>query len=167
MSGADSSRRSPGSGGDLMAELQRWLIRSGARNLRRDLGDQVRTAFGGSQPSPDEVWGAATTEPPLAGEAPECAWCPVCRAARRLQENRPGLGSQLAGAGDAVALAVRDALLALDAALARAGAPDTARQDGAQRPSAPGPESRDTADPWGAASDDPAGEPRREPDDRD
>ncbi len=112
-------------GGDLLTGLQRWLIRSSARNLRREVSGQVRKTLGGGPQAPGDVWSTATTEPPPSetGEAPECAWCPVCRAARRMRESRPGsgLGSQLAGAGDAVAQAVSDALEALDATLSRTG----------------------------------------------
>ncbi len=111
-----------GPGGELLTEFQRWLIRSSAKNLRREIGGQVRKTLGSSRTEPQDVWGAATTEPPPGlGEAPECAWCPVCRAARRLRESGPGVGSQLAGAGDAVALAVADALEAVNTALSRTG----------------------------------------------
>jgi hypothetical protein len=107
-------------GSDLAGEVQRWLIRSGARSMRREFGEQVRrTLGGGSRPEPGNVWETATTEPPPDElfQAPECAWCPICRAARRVRESGPGLGSQLAGAGDAVAAAVQQALSAFDAVL--------------------------------------------------
>jgi hypothetical protein len=104
-------------GTDISGEIQRWLIRSGARNMRRELTGQFRRTFSRDQ---DNVWGVATTEPPpgASGEAPECAWCPVCRAARRIRESRPNVGGQLAGAGDVVASAVQEALSALDSVLA-------------------------------------------------
>ena len=117
-----------GPGGDLLTDLQRWLLRSSAKNLRRELSGQVRKTLGGPPQDPGDVWATATTEPPPGDEAPECAWCPICRAARRMRETGPGLGSQLAGAGDAVALAVSDALEALDAALSRAGTAASARK---------------------------------------
>jgi hypothetical protein len=122
--GQDTCR---GTGPDLSAELQRWLIRSSARNMRRELTGQFRRTFGRAEP--DNVWGAATTEPPpdLSGEAPECAWCPVCRAARRIRESGPGVGGHLAGAGDVVASAVQEALSAFEAVLSgrqRPGRPD-------------------------------------------
>jgi hypothetical protein len=123
---ADADGRGPGqgqgagrnSGTDITGEIQRWLIRSGARNMRRELTGQFRRTF--NRPEQDNVWGVATTEPPpgVSGEAPECAWCPVCRAARRIRESRPGVGGQLAGAGDVVASAVQEALSALDSVLA-------------------------------------------------
>jgi hypothetical protein len=105
--------RSPGS--DITGELQRWLIRSSARNMRRELTGQFRRTF--SRPEQDNVWGVATTEPPEAtAEAPECAWCPICRAARRISESR-GIGEHLAGAGDVVGTAVQEALSAFESVL--------------------------------------------------
>jgi hypothetical protein len=104
-------------GTDITGDIQRWLIRSGARNMRRELTGQFRRTF--NRAEQDNVWGVATTEPPpgTPGEAPECAWCPVCRAARRIRESRPSVGGQLAGAGDAVASAVQEALSAFDTAV--------------------------------------------------
>jgi len=111
-----------------MAGLQRWLIRSGARTARRELKGQVRRSLGGGRTGSQDVWGTATTElPPDLDQAPECAWCPICRAARRMRESSPGLGPQLSGASDVVASAVQDALRGLDGVLSRAAAPgDTA-----------------------------------------
>jgi hypothetical protein len=111
----NGASRNPGT--DITGEIQRWLIRSGARNMRRELTGQFRRTF--NRAEQDNVWGVATTEPPPgpSGEAPECAWCPVCRAARRIRESGPGVGGQLAGAGDVVATAVQEALSAFDAAL--------------------------------------------------
>jgi hypothetical protein len=116
--------------GDIAANVQRWLIRSGAENMRRGLGDQFRKAFGGGRAAQDDVWNTATTESPpeASDEAPECAWCPVCRTARKIRESGPGLGGGLAGAGDAVAAAVQEALSAFDAFLSmRPGAPQPTR----------------------------------------
>jgi hypothetical protein len=106
-------------GADLAAGLQRWLIRSSARSMRRELTGQFRRTFGPNSDDSGDIWNTATTEPPPSesGEAPECAWCPVCRAARRIRESGPGLGGQLAGAGDAVAAAVQEALSAFDSVL--------------------------------------------------
>ncbi|MHB1432814.1 MAG: hypothetical protein ACYCVZ_11940, partial [Streptosporangiaceae bacterium] len=69
---------------DLAGEVQRWLIRTSARSMRDELGGQVRKAFGARDADPTgDIWSTATTEPPgAADEPPECAWCPVCRAAR-------------------------------------------------------------------------------------
>ncbi|MGH3275331.1 MAG: hypothetical protein ACRDNZ_13550, partial [Streptosporangiaceae bacterium] len=118
------TRRPGPPGGDLLNDMQRWLIRSGARSVRREIEGQVRrTLGGGNHADPDDVWGTATTEPPPnLGEAPECAWCPICRAARRMRESGPDLGSQISGASDAVASAVQDALVAVDAIFSRPAA---------------------------------------------
>ncbi len=108
--------------GDMLSGMQRWLIRSSARTMRRELEGQVRRTLGGGRAESKDVWGTATTEPPPdLDQAPECAWCPVCRAARRMRENRPGISS----ASDAVAAAVQDALGALDGVLSRTAAPPT------------------------------------------
>ena len=90
------------------------------------------------------MWDAATTEiPPEVGEAPECQWCPICRAARRIRESGPGIGGQLSGAGDAVASAVQDAISAFDTVLAKAaGTADRDRPD-RDRPDHKRPERRE------------------------
>jgi len=134
---------------DPVGDMQRWLIRSGARNMRREIKDEVRRRIGSDRAGQGDVWSVAVSEPPPdAVEAPECAWCPVCRAARMIRQ-RPGFGAQLSGAGEAVAAAVQEALGAFDSVLARGG-PDP--QAGRSR-------SRD--DQAGHA-----GEPDHEPDDR-
>jgi hypothetical protein len=101
--------------------MQRWLIRSSARNMRREITGEMRRRIGSDRAGQDDVWAVAVTEPrPDAAEAPECAWCPVCRAARKIRE-RQGLGGQLSGAGEAVAAAVQEAFGAFDGLLARSG----------------------------------------------
>lgn len=116
--------------GDIAGNVQRWLIRSGAKNMRSELSDQFHRAFGGGRADRDkDAWNTATTESPpeASDEAPECAWCPVCRTARRIRESGPGLGG-LSGAGDAVASAVQEALSAFDAFLSmRPGSPPPTR----------------------------------------
>jgi hypothetical protein len=106
----------------LASEVQRWMLRTSARNVRDELGDQVRKAFRGQEADPRDVWGTATTEPPRpAGEAPECTWCPVCRAARRIAEARAGTSggnvSVLAGAADVMTAAVKEVFSGLDSVL--------------------------------------------------
>jgi hypothetical protein len=125
-SGSSGGDRKQGdSGTDLVGDLQRWLIRSSAKNMRRELEDQVRRTIGGQRQGKDDVWDVATTEiPPEVGESPECQWCPICRAARRMRDTRPGLAGQLSGAGEAVATAVQDAISALDSLLTRPGGRD-------------------------------------------
>ena len=121
------------SGSDPIGDFQRWLMRSSARSLSRELKGQARRTFGGS--GRGDVWETATAEP-IPDEAPECAWCPVCRAARRLRQSGPGLASHMAGAGDAFLTVAQDTLSAFEATLstrppeagpqARAGAPQRA-----------------------------------------
>ncbi|MDR2985285.1 MAG: hypothetical protein LBV34_10635 [Nocardiopsaceae bacterium] len=108
---------------DMAGEIQRWLIRASARNVRDELGGQVKKALRGSERNKGDSWATATTEPPhAADEAPECAWCPVCRAARRIAQSRSGGGSSGSGprvsdAADVMAGAVRDALAGIDSIL--------------------------------------------------
>ena len=110
-------RQAPPPGTDLINGFQRWVIRSSARSMRREIEHSVRRTIGSARAEPEDTWGVATTEPPPdLSEAPECAWCPVCRAARRMRESgRPGLAS----VSDAVAAAVQDAFGALDGVLSR------------------------------------------------
>jgi len=107
---------SGGSGNDLIGDFQRWLLRAGARGMSRELADQVRTALGKNQQTGD-VWETATTEP-VPGEAPECAWCPLCRAARLVREAKPTRDTRVAAVGDALTSVVQDAVSVLEAALA-------------------------------------------------
>jgi len=108
--------QSGGSGNDVIGDFQRWLLRAGARGMSRELADQVRTALGKTQQTGD-VWETATTEP-LPGEAPECAWCPLCRAARLVREAKPTRDIRVAAVGDALTTVVQDAVSVLEAALA-------------------------------------------------
>jgi hypothetical protein len=114
--------------------VQRWLIKSSARNMRDELGGQVKKAFRVQDSNRADVWATATTEPPnAADQPPECAWCPICRAARRMAQAQAqggsagaanpadaapkGAGPGLAGAADVLVGAARDALGGLDAIL--------------------------------------------------
>ena len=115
------TERQPGS--DPIGELQRWLVRSGARSVTRGLGDQVRTALGGN--TRGDVWEDATAD----HEAPECQWCPICRARRRLRDSGPGLSSAVSAAGDAVSVVLQDAAAAIAAAVAAAGRQARPRDD--------------------------------------
>jgi hypothetical protein len=146
-----AGRRQPGA--DLVGDLQRWLIRSSARNMRSQFEDQVRRTLGGQRPDNSDVWDVATTEiPPDVGEAPECQWCPICRAARRMRDSSPGLTGQLSGAGDAVAGAVQDAVRAFDSFLSRAA--------GGSAPDSNPDQAEDSADASGTEADNqPSGQP--------
>ena len=104
---------------DPIYEFQRWLMRNGAKSVGRELKGTVSRTFGGGRQDPGDIWETATSEPPPGvGEAPECAWCPVCRAARRFRDSGPGLASHVAGAGDALLSVAQDTLAAFEASLA-------------------------------------------------
>jgi hypothetical protein len=107
------------SGQDPIGEFQRWLLRSGARSVSREVSDQVRSVLGGRGGKSADVWEQATAPP--TDEAPECAWCPVCRAARVLREQGPGMSSQVSAASEAMGVFVHDALSIFESALAATG----------------------------------------------
>ena len=150
------------SGQDPIGDLQRWLFRSGARSVSREVSDQIRSMLGVGG-APADVWAKATVP---AEEAPECAWCPICRAARMLRESGPGVSSQMAAAGEAVGGLARDAMSVFESALtatgraARAGAGQGQSPSGsvwadvtAADPAAPGPAATDPAATDPAATD--------------
>jgi hypothetical protein len=107
------TERSNEPGSDPVAELQRRLMRAGARGLGREVADKVRNTLGNN--SKADVWDTATGEQP--GEAPECAWCPICRAARMLRDGGPGLGSHLADVGDTLAGFAQEAVAVFESAV--------------------------------------------------
>ena len=118
-----------GGSSDLIGDFQRWLLRSGARGMSRELADQVRAALGKNQ-STGDVWEAATTQP-VPADAPECAWCPLCRAARIVREAKPGRDKRVAAVGDALTTVVQDAVSVLEAALAATGRSGNGRAESA------------------------------------
>ena len=149
------------SGQDPIGDLQRWLFRSGARSVSREVSEQIRSMLGVGG-APADVWAKAT----VPAEAPECAWCPICRAARVLRESGPGVSSQMAAAGEAVGGLARDAMSVFESALtatgraARAGAGQGQSPSGsvwadvtAADPAAPGPAATDPAATDPAATD--------------
>jgi len=166
------------SGQDPIGDFQRWLVRSGARSVSREVSDQIRSMLGVGG-GPADVWSRATAPP--VDEAPECAWCPICRAARVLRESGPGVSSQMAAAGEAVGVLARDAMSVFESAVAATGRAARAGAGQEQAPSssvwadvtaadqvepaadpeepAPGP----AEEPESAG---PAGGPPHEPDDR-
>ena len=102
--------------------------------MRDELRGQVKKTFRGQDSGKADVWATATTEPPhAADQPPECAWCPICRAARRMAQAQTqdggagaatpadaapkGAGPGLAGATEVLVGAARDALVGLDAIL--------------------------------------------------
>src|SRR5690348_1135164 len=139
------------SGQDPIGDFQRWLVRSGARSVSREVSDQIRSMLGHSA-GPADVWTRATAPP--ADEAPECAWCPICRAARVLRESGPGVGSQMAAAGGAVGALARDAVSVVESALAATG-----RAAKAGTGQGPAPSSSVWADVTAADPGEPAADP--------
>jgi hypothetical protein len=119
-------------GPDPLGDLQRWLMRTGARSVSKEMTGSVRRALGQDRSSAD-VWDTATNRPE--DEAPECAWCPVCRAARRMRERQgagaTGLGSTLTGASDALASVVQEAYSAFESAMK---APPSRWEDAGREP---------------------------------
>ena len=51
------------SGQDPIGDFQRWLIRSGARSVSREVSDQIRSTLGVGG-GPADVWAKATAPPP-------------------------------------------------------------------------------------------------------
>jgi hypothetical protein len=159
------------SGQDPIGDFQRWLVRSGARSVSREVSDQIRSALGVGG-APADVWARATAPP--ADEAPECAWCPFCRAARVLRESGPGVSSQMAAAGEAVGVLARDAMSVFESALAATGRAAKAGAGQGQAPTSSVWADVTAADPEEPApgpaeepeSAGPAGGPPHEPDDR-
>jgi hypothetical protein len=165
----------PGGSSDLIGDFQRWLLRSGARGMSRELADQVRAALGKNQ-STGDVWEAATTQP-VPADAPECAWCPLCRAARIVREAKPGRDKRVAAVGDALTTVVQDAVSVLEAALAATGRSGNGRAEsagpgtrgypaaGTAAEAAPGPGGQATAPgPGGQAAPGPGGQAAAGPD---
>ena len=142
------------SGQDPIGDFQRWIFRSGARSVSREVSDQIRSALGVGG-GPADVWAKATTPP--ADEAPECAWCPVCRAARVLRESGPGVSSQMSAAGEAMGVLARDAMSVFESALAATSRAARAGAGQGQAPSSSVWADVTTADP--AAADPGAADP--------
>ncbi len=114
---ADDSRPGSGSrsnrGSDPIADLQRWLMRAGARSMANQIADQVKRTLGAERRERGDVWDRATNEPPP-DEPPECQWCPICQAARAARTSGPGLGAMLSDAGGALASIAQDAFSAFE-----------------------------------------------------
>lgn len=111
---------------DPIGDFQRWLIRSGARSVTREVSGQLRSVLGRAE-EPGDVWDRATKPPPE--EAPECAWCPLCRAARALRESGPAAGAQVAAAGGALTGMLQEIKSAVESALAASRAASAGSQD--------------------------------------
>jgi len=135
-------------GSDPIGDFQRWLMRTGAKSIGRDVASRVRSTVGGGKSAKQgDVWDTATTEE-LTDEPPECQWCPICRAARRYRDSggsTANLGGQFAGVGDTLAGLTRDAFGLFDAAM-------RASQRPSDVPRSPG-------SPGGRPADKPGGRP--------
>ena len=134
---------------DPVADLQRWLMKAGARSMANQVADNVRRTLGQQQKrDKGDIWDVATTEPPP-DEPPECQWCPVCQAARRLRDSGPGLGSKLADAGGVLASVVGDAFSAMEQAMKTTGpaASKPAQQARPAQPAQPAPDTPDAPGP--------------------
>ena len=121
---------------DPIGDFQRWLMKSGAKGLGREVRGNLRKTFG--RPAGEDVWSQATREEP--DEPPECEWCPICRAARKYRDSSgPGVGGHLTGAGDAFASVLSDAFSAVESALSVVRTPSAPKTpSGSPEPSVPG-----------------------------
>ena len=146
----DDSRSGSGSrssrGSDPVADLQRWLMRAGARSMANQVADQVRKTVGQERRDRGDVWDTATNEPPPE-ESPECQWCPICQAARAARMGSSGgLMSSLADAGGALAAMAQDELSAFEQIMKTQDQNRSTERTGAQRPAQP-PRPPETTEP--------------------
>jgi hypothetical protein len=75
------------------------------------------SSAGGPRPAPGDVWGQATYDEPtphIATGAPECQYCPVCRAIAAARTSGPGIADQMMDVGQSLYMVVREALEAFD-----------------------------------------------------
>ncbi len=139
-------------GSDPVGDFQRWLMRTGAKSIGRDVASRVRSTIGGGGGAKQgDVWDTATTEE-LTDGPPECEWCPICRAARRYRDSggsTANLGGQFAGVGDTLAGLTRDAFGLFDAAIRASQRP----------PDGPRAAGRPADKPGGRPDERPAGQP--------
>jgi hypothetical protein len=138
-------------GSDPIGDFQRWLMKAGAKSIGRDVADRVRSTVGGGSGGNKHasVWETATTEDPV-DEAPECQWCPICRAARRYRDSGGSsatLSGQFAGVSDTLAGLTRDAFSLFESAMR------TPQRPAASRPEPPKPAPADRAGADRAGSD--------------
>jgi hypothetical protein len=119
--------------GDPVADFQRWLMKAGARSMAHQVADQVRRTLGQDKRGSGDIWDTAVNEPPP-GESPECQWCPVCQAARRMRLSGPGLGAKIADAGGVAASVVSDVFAAVDNILKAPPAPPADRKEPPREP---------------------------------
>ncbi len=54
------SRSRQSASGDMISDFQRWLIRSSAKSMRKEIGGQVRRTFGSGRGQAGDVWETAS-----------------------------------------------------------------------------------------------------------
>lgn len=133
--GGSSGGRQDKRSGDPVADMQRWMMKAGARSMANQVADNVRRTLGQPKRASGDVWGTATTEPPPE-ESPECQWCPVCQAARRIRLSGPGIGDRLVNAGGVFASVMQDAFSVVEQAMRTPPQEDRPQED---RPRGNGP----------------------------
>jgi hypothetical protein len=127
--GKPSGERQGKASSDPVNDFQRWLMKAGARSMANQVAGNVRRSLGQQSKRRDkgDIWDTATTELPQ-DEPPECQWCPVCQAARRIRVSGPGLGDRLASASGVLASVVQDAFSAVEQVI-KVPPPDEGRQE--------------------------------------
>ncbi|MCW2916506.1 MAG: hypothetical protein JWN52_4574 [Actinomycetia bacterium] len=82
--------------------------------LRRRMRDSGSSQ---ARPQPGDVWGQATYEEPtphVATGAPECQYCPVCRAIAAARTSGPDVVEHVMDAGQSLYTALQETLSAFD-----------------------------------------------------
>jgi hypothetical protein len=82
--------------------------------LRRRMRDD---GSGQREPQPGDVWGRSTYAEPtphIATGAPECQYCPVCRAIAAARTSGPDVVGHVMDAGQSLYTALQEALSAFD-----------------------------------------------------
>lgn len=96
------------------------------------LVDTIRRRIGGGAPTGD-VWGDATSEAwgdHIATGAPECRYCPVCRAIAASRAAGPDVLGHVVSAGESLYAAMRDAVAAYERTGQRPSGPAEAGRQG-------------------------------------
>ncbi len=130
-------------------DLQRRLAMAGARSLGQGFANQVSKTVRGDS---TDVWETATEEAAagvVPADAPECAWCPVCRAIRMARESSPDLAGRVGETAEALVSAAYDVAGAIDAALSRKPAPPGGQEAGGQEAGGQGTEPQTPPSPNG------------------
>jgi hypothetical protein len=100
------------------------------------LAEVLRRRISGGSASGD-VWSQATNEAwgeHIATGAPECRYCPVCRAIAASRASGPDVMSHVMSAGESLYAAVRDAVAGFERTRPPRHEPGDAPADGGDRP---------------------------------